>query len=395
MESTTQSFHLVVDSTLITSSGDGHSPLWTVVVIQLLVGLLGILGNFLVCFVFLHPRTRRNETNLLITHQAFIDVFSSFLLVAHVLYDLSRYEGSRKEYIRTVRCYIWESKLLLYGSFAVSTFNLVVISLERYVATVHPLSHSRIFTRRNLRCLIATVWVVAPIPQYGIVLKTHSVSDGECIVEWAPAFTGVILFFWEYFIPVSVMSYSFFTIVKRFSELNRVLESHLPLTSVNQSSKSSPADSIIPPATGKNEQMHAEFPLHQQSLHSHHHVDTTSGSSAYSAVLPGAHQAINSALPTAHTTALNSGSVIRKNATKTLIIVYVVYIVCWSPNQWLFFQLNVGGSEDFFYTFHEFSLVLSICNSCVTPFIYALRHNVYRDRVRELFRSSTRCIFRF
>ncbi|PIK34887.1 putative galanin receptor type 1-like [Apostichopus japonicus] len=82
----------------------------------------------------------------------------------------------------------------------------------------------------------------------------------------------------------------------------------------------------------------------------------------------------------------------RRNATTTLLTVYFVYIICWSPNQWAFFQLNLGGPLDFRGYFYKISVTLVILNTCVNPFIYALRHKTYKDRVKELVRHCKRKI---
>lgn len=78
----------------------------------------------------------------------------------------------------------------------------------------------------------------------------------------------------------------------------------------------------------------------------------------------------------------------RINVTKTLLIVYITYVICWTPNQVGFLQFNLGGPYDFKGAYHSFSVILAVCNTAVNPFIYALQYKQYRTCLKSLFKCK-------
>ncbi|XP_071838766.1 probable G-protein coupled receptor No18 [Apostichopus japonicus] len=369
---------------------------------QLLVGLLGIVGNFLVCFVFLHRRTQRNQTNLLITNQAFIDLFTSLLLVLHVVYELSGHPETDIYLLRIWSCFLWKNQNLLFASFAISTFNLTIISLERYFATIFPHSYANIFTRRNLRFTILVIWLVSPLMQYILIITTIRFSDETgCDIRWTPAWVGILLFLWEYFLPVIIMSFSFASVARKLRRMNKVLSNASSLRSAaTMTTAAVESRSVVTEATASCEQgvetsftqgtvttsMFLKLPMSARNRQDcfHSQQENTPPSAT-----PTPSPAASFSSPSTSNFRVN---VRRRNATTTLLTVYFVYIICWSPNQWAFFQLNLGGPLDFRGYFYKISVTLVILNTCVNPFIYALRHKTYKDRVKELVRHCKRKI---
>lgn len=386
MNGSASTWESVTHDSVTDGVGVGQSPpLSALIFMQLLTGLVGIMGNFLVCFVFLHRRTQRNQTNLLITNQAFIDLSASILLVLHVLYDLAGRPEANLLPLRKFSCLFWRGQSILFSCFAVSTFNLTIISLERYCATIFPHSYPNVFTRRNLRFAIAMVWLVSPLMQYILIWTTYTFSeDGRCLTGWSPVWVGILLFFWEYFIPVTVMSFSFASVTRKLRRMNRVLNNDIlrvPSSTISstlfepkkENAASQPSNVLsLPPLSPRNGPSDSSVSVSCQSV-------TTDSQR------PLSNPSSSSSLPT--TSSNIRVTVRRRNATKTLLTVYIVYLICWSPNQWGFFQMNLGGTLDFQGYFYKVSVILVMLNTCVNPFIYALRHKTYKERVRELARD--------
>ncbi|KAJ8030473.1 Cholecystokinin receptor [Holothuria leucospilota] len=355
-------------------------------VIQCVVGCLGILGNSFVCFVFLHRSTQRNQTNLLIVHQAVIDLLSSVLFVAYTGYDSIPYRYLNIYVLDALLCYVVESRVLVFGSLAVSTFNLVLISFERYFATVHSLLYRELFNRRNLSCLIALVWLIAPILQYFIVWRTRRFSGGLCEVEWSTDSFGVILFLWEYLIPVSIMSFSYVFIIKTI---------FMSPFSGNKISKKTPAKDQKA-KTGRDKKYILDtMDKSEENSNKNQEVDEGKASSNESSLTSHTSLATISDTisdgkkscnpPTTKTKRTGRPNSWRVEATRALIVVYLVYLVCWTPNQLIFLYSNLTGFLNLQGVFYQISVILAICNTCVNPFIYALRHQTYKERVREMF----------
>ena len=346
------------------------SPVSTLVLIQFVVGFMGIGGNSLVCYVFLNSRFKQNQTNALITHQAFIDLFSSTLLVLQTGYQIIGSPSTESRVIQAFACFFW-TRITLFAFFAVSTFNLALISLERYIATVHPHSYVKVFRRKRIRRMILLVWIMAPVCQYFIAWTTHTYSDGECIITRSPASVGIVLFVWEYFFPVAVMSFSFFYVVRTLHiSDNRVCDA----TSVGA------MPNTVNATQGQTTVNTAKNNCPSSSSQSNQNpVSTVSTYVTTPQISLTANQSMSQAM--------TRRKLRRRSATKALFAVYVVYVICWSPNQWAFFQRSLGGPLDFSGFFYQMSLVLAICNTAVNPFIYAFRHKTYRARIVEWLRS--------
>ncbi|KAJ8030466.1 Alpha-1B adrenergic receptor [Holothuria leucospilota] len=360
-------------------SSPANTGISALIITQFIIGWIGISGNFLVCFVFLHRRTLRNQTNLLITNQAFIDLFSSVLLVLHTSYDLMGRPSIMIYLFRLLYCFLWKGQGLLFASFSISTFNLTIISLERFYATVLPHSYSRVFSRRNLMLTITGVWLVSPIMQCILVWKTMYFQNGECFTSYAPAWVGLMLFCWEYFIPVMFMTISFASVVRKLSKINRVLVSNTD-TTANPNTTSFVTvlerNNCESTTTSQGNSRNGTSLLSTASSKNVSFLPTTSTVS---------HQLSTPSPSTFNTRSkacrLNSRS---RNATTVLLTVYIMYIVCWSPNQLGFLYLNLGGNLNFQGYYYKISVILAIFNSCINPFIYALRHKTYKERVHGL-----------
>ncbi|XP_070543745.1 allatostatin-A receptor-like [Ptychodera flava] len=79
--------------------------------------------------------------------------------------------------------------------------------------------------------------------------------------------------------------------------------------------------------------------------------------------------------------------VARRRILRLLSLVVAAFFTCWSPNQLIYLAANCGVNIDFYSWYYEASVLLSLANSCVNPFIYALRSRQFRDGFRlALFR---------
>jgi len=73
-----------------------------------------------------------------------------------------------------------------------------------------------------------------------------------------------------------------------------------------------------------------------------------------------------------------------RNAAIISLMVCCGFVVCWSPNQIMFFLNFVGYAVDFGGWFYHLTVVLVFTNSCVNPFIYAAKYREFQHGVRRL-----------
>lgn len=131
----------------------------TVPVIYGLITLLGLLGNLLVIIVIIMNKKMRSTTNILIFNLAMADLCFILFCVPFtaVEYAMTTWPFGR----------IWCKvvNFLTYVSAYVSVYTLVVMSLDRYLAVVHPLSSMSYRTQMNMVRILFALW--------GIVLGGH------------------------------------------------------------------------------------------------------------------------------------------------------------------------------------------------------------------------------
>ena len=79
----------------------------------------------------------------------------------------------------------------------------------------------------------------------------------------------------------------------------------------------------------------------------------------------------------------------RRNVIKTLFIVCLCFIACWTWNQVFFLLYNTGYEVNFSSGFYHFTVYAAFINSCVNPFIYIVQLTSFRNAMKLLFGCST------
>ena len=74
------------------------------------------------------------------------------------------------------------------------------------------------------------------------------------------------------------------------------------------------------------------------------------------------------------------------NLTKTVIIVCIGFIICWSCNQWYFFVYNTGIPLSFYGPFYNFTVAMVSLHCCINPIIYIANYEQFRSAVYKIFR---------
>lgn len=129
-----------------------------VCVIYLLIFVVGAVGNTLTCIVILRHRFMRTPTNYYLFSLAVSDLLVLLLGMPLELYDMwSNYPfllGASGCYFKT---------LLFEAVCFASILNVTALSVERYIAVVHPLKAKYVVTRNHAKKVIVTIWVLSVI----------------------------------------------------------------------------------------------------------------------------------------------------------------------------------------------------------------------------------------
>ena len=73
----------------------------------------------------------------------------------------------------------------------------------------------------------------------------------------------------------------------------------------------------------------------------------------------------------------------RINVMKTLAIVSMTFVLCWTCNQVVFFLHLMGYPNDFGSAWYHFTVVAVLSNSCLNPFIYIAKYKQFQVGVNQ------------
>ena len=290
------------------------------------IGGLGLVGNIFVVIVILSTSSMRKQfTNAYIINQSLVDgVVSLFLVLT------TAFEGDGRRYdsiLDELFCRLWLTKLGLWGFLVSSSYNILALTLERYLAVVHPIWHKMKLTKSKVAVSIAFIWIFGPAYNMSYMVPTSGTTEtNECSVYsfWPNPLlqraVGVLTIFIQFFFPLAllVLFYTRMIIALR----RRVTPEVLGASSINQANRR------------KSDSMARA----------------------------------------------------RKNILKTLGMVAFSFVFCWTWNQIYFLLFNLGVKGiDFTSVFYSYTVVMVFLNCCINPFIYIAKYEQFQKAMKKLF----------
>ena len=286
------------------------------------IGVIGVLGNgFVILVIGLSKTMREKLTNIFIIHQSIVDLLVALFLILTVATVKHSYklDGLWGELV----CKFWLTSMPMWMAVMASTYNLVALTLERYLEICHPIKHKLKFTKVKAMAVIVGVWLVAVVHQLLIHLPTAGVVDGKCysLYFWpsraAKQAFGVINVTVRYVIPLIIMMLSYSAMIK-------VLRNKIQV---------------------------------------HDGTGTSAGNTNNAKMMLRA----------------------KKNVFKTMLIVTVAFLVCWTANQLIFFMFNLGWIMiDFGSWWYNLSVFMVNVNCCINPFIYVAKYEAFQSSAKKL-----------
>lgn len=187
-----------------------------VCLVYLVIFLVGVVGNVLTCTVIARNKVMWTPTNYYLFSLAVSDLLVLLLGMPLELYELwQNYPfllGKGGCYFKT---FLFETVCLA------SILNVTALSVERYIAVVHPLRAKYVVTRTHAKRVILTVWgvsVLCALPNtslHGIdVLQGHTTGPGGNITVEIPdsAICTVVKPRWMYNLTIQVTTLLFFVL---------------------------------------------------------------------------------------------------------------------------------------------------------------------------------------
>ena len=190
------------------------------------VALVSVTGNILEIITFLKTQNLRTSTNYYITSMAISDLFfsvSNYLVFAKsrlsvFKHSLSPFACKFGDYISSI-------------SYSVSIASLVLISVDRFVATVFPMKVTMI-TARIRSVFILLTWVIPMGIFYPWFQFTRNASELErpyiCIFDTSGRLAEIIYFTISfvllYFVPLVIITILNYRIMKSLRRTNPVIQ---------------------------------------------------------------------------------------------------------------------------------------------------------------------------
>ena len=182
--------------------------------LSLLIVLI-ILGNTLIWIVFWRFRNLRNLTNYFVCSLAVADILVPVLRVIYIVISIF------KE--RWIFGLTWCEVSSMCGVFLCgsSILHLCAISIERLIAIKWPLSYNTKVTSIRVFIVLSYIWLqssllsIIPILPVDIAKHRFNRHTAECEIDWHanPKLT-ILLFFFYFLVPISIMIVAYATMFK-------------------------------------------------------------------------------------------------------------------------------------------------------------------------------------
>ena len=344
----------------------GYDVLTFVSTIKFAIGVTGVLGNLLVVVVILrYKKLFQQVKSIYIINQSFIDGLVFALLIQYVFVRRSTVPHTLN--INDTFCKIWHSQILLWGLMMSSTYNLMAISIERYLAIVHPMWHTVSFTKTKANAMVVFIWLFGILFNSSFIIPTSGIFRNKCFVAYfwpsrtAAAAVGMVQLVVNMIAPILVHCVCYVSILKLLRR--RIVEVTPSCISGEETHTSVECGTEEGPAPSKS--------LTLPSTHSSRGVSVMKPRQSTASSVPAALQDLNDKA--------------KRNVIKTLAIVTACYFICWIPSKIYVIMYMLGKISVFGYVYQA-TVVLTFINCCINPFIYVAKYDAFKKGLAMLFR---------
>ncbi|KAJ8011239.1 hypothetical protein DPEC_G00056090 [Dallia pectoralis] len=319
--------------------GFRQSPVFLPVCVTFLVIFaVGVLGNALTCAVIVRFKVMHTPTNFYLFSLAVSDLLVLLLGMPLELYEMWR---NYPFLFGATGCFF---KTFLFETVCfASVLNVTALSVERYVAVVHPLKVKHVATRAHAKHVIQAVWAVSvacALPNT-CIHGVHVLEPRYGVSFPESAICTIVKPRWIYNLIIQVTTLAFFVlpmliITAMYVRIGRKLSEGMGRRGAG-----------LGPGFGHNSQ----WSVHRQQQTARHF-----------------------------------------QVTKMLCVLVTVFGICWAPFHtdrlmWSFISTWTGDHHVIFEYVHIVSGVFFYLSSAVNPILY----NLMSTRFREMFVNVTCC----
>ena len=207
-------------------TGDDPKIPYEIKIVIMCISVIGLIANGFVIFVFIKSLKLRNQlTTVFLTSQSLTDFITAlFIILCHIEYDLSNSLGS------SILCVLIISEFPLWFCLVMSSLNLLMITGERYLMIVHPITHKNKFTRNKAYITVIVIALISCFVVLFVITSTRLVGD-KCMryYHWiwpeAEPFLFLNTILWMLVLPLVTMIVAYSCIFRAVRRKNKVLQS--------------------------------------------------------------------------------------------------------------------------------------------------------------------------
>uniref|UniRef100_A0A7E4WD57 G_PROTEIN_RECEP_F1_2 domain-containing protein n=1 Tax=Panagrellus redivivus TaxID=6233 RepID=A0A7E4WD57_PANRE len=182
----------------------GFFRIFTIISVLTVIVVLVVLGNALVIAAVILRRRLRSATGLLILSLAVADLMVGLVVLP---FSIANEALNRFWIFGDTWCTVWLTVDIWMCT--ASIYNLVAISIDRYIAIIKPLNYPMLITKFRARCMVAAVWIVSFIiclPSF-VLASTDTSKNQDC--SCTPANSGVAYIIFSaslsFYIPMAIV----------------------------------------------------------------------------------------------------------------------------------------------------------------------------------------------
>ncbi|XP_011679753.2 gastrin/cholecystokinin type B receptor-like [Strongylocentrotus purpuratus] len=329
-ELTTITFNYISTETVSMETGGWQWEFswdWNIIM-QLILSLVGVFGNLLVVIVLITRKFTSNSTDILIMALTVSDLLTSICNIP--IPQASQLPAS---ILGALYCRIIHYKYHTWVCVITSSFILMALSVERLVAVYRPLHFRKIFTNRRVYIFILLTWL------FSLLSCSYYFIDIKAMLQ--ESFSNERNCEASASVPARIKALKVFTVINFVIRL------------------------VIPTVVMIITQIAMASILHLKSRHLHGPGSQQSGQSYH--------------------------IVARNRIIKIMLIVVVVFILCWAPSQitWVIISFQGSAKDYSLSTLRQILNLATFFNSSINPFIYTSQYPKFRSALKDILIGKT------
>ncbi|GAB0091383.1 uncharacterized protein DMENIID0001_062220 [Sergentomyia squamirostris] len=315
---------------------------WPYTALEILVGLVAVIGNGMVIAVFQKERRLRRRTNYYIVSLAIADFLVGLLGIPFAVLASIGLPTNLHACLFTIS--------LLVVLCTISIFCLVAVSVDRYWAILHPMAYSRNVRTKTAIVIISMCWVAGSIVGFLPLFGWHQDQpvNTACLFEGVMSYDYLVFLYFGTIITPAIILAGF------YAHIYRVI-----LKQIRQIVTMNPGGGISSRRSSSRKSTSSSTP----TLRAANHTNQSGGTMLR---------------------VLGAAQKREVKATQNLSIIVLFFMICWIPLYTVncikaFCQdCTVPPTMTFFF------IILSHLNSAVNPILYAYHLRDFRAALKSL-----------